>query len=227
MVRRSSFQWVLIGLSALVLCACTSDLDPDRPAEQGQAPLPTFVPPSKVAIVTAGDADEIWAGITAIPNTDVSKVSPGDYETGNKSQWALVVFDNYQPKEPPKVPAFFFNTIPPDSTVRIVRDSKGVPAPVRADFRFNVDTVDDKSPLMKDVFLKDVQIAKAIKLSSGSDWKVVASYGGTPVILANKPASGPAEVILPFNVEETTWTLHFPHDFPIFLTNAFQWMTAK
>jgi hypothetical protein len=80
---------------------------------------------------------------------------------------------------------------------------------------------------MKDVFLNDVVIGKAIKLSTGPGWQVVASYSGSPVILANKPASGAAQVIIAFDVDETQWTLHFPHDFPTFMTNAYHWMTEK
>jgi hypothetical protein len=221
-----SFRWVVIGLSMFLLSACAGDIDPDRVVEQEPVPQMDFGPQTKVALVTT-DSDHsgvLWDQVTAIPNTAVTKVSPADYESGDKSGWALIVFDSYQPKESPKVPSIYFDTVPPNSAVKIVLDPKGVPI---EDNGFRMDKIDDKNPLLKDVFPKDVDIAKAIKLKSAPDWQVVASYSGDPIILATKPTNGVPQIILAFKLEETKWSMHHPHDCPTFLTNALQWMQAK
>jgi hypothetical protein len=150
-------------------------------------------------------------------SVQVDRVAPGGVEN-SRPRWEgydAVIFDGTMPNAPPAAGRFLY----------LDPHGKGSPWPDRGAVRDPVitDVVRDH-PLVKQLGLRDLNVAVARRLTRERDDVAVASALGTPLILA-RARRDLREVGLAFDPRQSDLPLRSA--FPLFLANALTWLANR
>lgn len=200
------------GLFTATLDGVTDDLTADNSSSLVLPPPRTL----KVLLVSPGNLF-LENGLNLDPDVQLSEVSPADYETIGKSGagYAMVVFDSYLPDNP----------LGPGNYL-VIDDGNGqtpLQGIVGADDTPTVVDQNRTHPVMRFVDLSGLNLAKSAqeKLASWAD-SLAEDESGT--LIAAGDHDGSRMISVGFALSDSDWPLRV--SFPIFLTNAVEWLTA-
>ena len=174
----------------------------------------SYLPPRRVlhvGLVTAGNA-ALERSLRLLPRVEVSVVAPGRYrERGGVDAW---VFDRFAPRRAPVSPSLLFRPSPVAwlPAVDGYRDAAAVSAWVRS------------HALTDGLSLRDVLVRRSLATRADARFESIASDAEHhPLILAS--LSGPRRVEAAFALDDSNLSLQ--PGFPVFLSNALDWMTGE
>jgi hypothetical protein len=175
--------------------------------------------PHKLLLVTDGNyflerAIKSMGG----PTSDLTSLTPAEYEAREAAPWDLVVFDRYQPKKALiRGAVLYFGAVPPQSNLAET-DDQGRPVMVKDARAIAQSPVD---PIVKDLTPNNVFVAEAIKLHETPGWATLAGSQHGPLIVCHR-ADGLREIVVAFDVQQSNWPLRT--SFPTFIDDSFRWL---
>ena len=189
----------------------------DQLAADNTATL-VLAPPRKrkVLLVSPGNLF-LENGLNLDSDVEVAEVAPTDFETIGKGGvgYSMVVFDGYLPPNP----------LPPGNY--LVFDAGSDQTPLTS-ITGSVDgpTLVDQNrthPLMRFVDMNGLNIAKSANQKLAG-WAETLAETDSGTVIADGEHGGLRMVSVGFSLSDTDWPLRV--SFPIFLTNAVDWLTA-
>jgi hypothetical protein len=157
--------------------------------------------------------------LLVIPNIELSKVTPGDYERTPSvaSQMDVVIFDDHIPTALPPSPTdlLFFHPDGPNSPILVVDD---VIEP-------RITSVDEGHAVMRSVTMSDVEIEKSIVFSPDPTRgeSAIAESNGEAIIVAKRDDS---RMVVAFGFLLTATDLPLRVAFPLLLSNSLEWFAS-
>jgi Ca-activated chloride channel homolog len=170
--------------------------------------------PTRVLLVSDGNVF-VERALGLRPNTQVTRVSPGDYAPQDQA-FDLVVLDGF-------VPA----ALPTGSSVLLLHPplNNGLVGSSAADVAISsVGAVRQDDPLLADVPLSDVHVSRARRLDSPGWADVVLTSPETPLLLVGEQ-SGRRLGILGFDVHESDLPLQ--PGFPVLVQHLLDWLVPS
>ncbi len=166
----------------------------------------------RVTLVTDDAGGHLRTLLELAPEVELNVTTPAAFEESATAD--VYVFDGTAPPAPPRRPSLLFG--PPDA--------EWLPRILGRDTDIRISSWDDTHPLMRFVPVQDLGIDGAAVVDPEGR-TVVASSGGTPLILIDED-TGPAEaVVVTFGLDESDFALHL--GFPIFVENALRWFSGE
>jgi Ca-activated chloride channel family protein len=201
------------GVIAARLEGISDDLSADN-----QASLVLPVPrPRKVLLVTDGNLF-LEHGLNLDPDVTLAEVPPDEFATtGQNGQgYAMVVFDNWLPATP----------LPPGNYLVFNRFSAQTPLKAIGGQDMGPEFVDQShiDPVMRFVDLSGLSLADMPNTTTAVWGQPLAEMDAGP-ILASGTHEGLRVISVAFDLGDSDWPLRV--SFPIFLTNAVAWLTAR
>jgi hypothetical protein len=134
----------------------------------------------------------------------------------------VAVFDRYRPRKPPtRIGSIYFGAAPAGSKVDVVGPG-GAPL-WTADQ--TVRAWNHEHPLLHGLKVKDLVVAKGLKLQAGNGWDVLVRGTDGPLGVAHQRlGERGGTVILSFNPSDSNWPLMV--SFPVFLHRAVYWVVG-
>lgn len=173
----------------------------------------------RVMLVTEGNFFlERWvSGDPAVKVTTVKSAALARDGGADPDEFGVVIFDRHRPAKPPaRSHVLSFGVVPPGSGLR---------AP--AELRKGVSATHWKRdhPVMRGLDMSKLDVAEALKLEAPEDegWDVLVDAADGPLIVARE-AGGRREVVVAFDVNESTWPLS--RTFPLFLHQCLAWLAG-
>lgn len=213
--QTETFNSKLLGDGGTVtarLDGLTDDLAADNSAS-------LVLPPPrkrKLLLVTPGNLF-LENGLNLDSDVEVSEIAPTDFETIGKSGagYSMVVFDGYLPPEP---------LLPGNYLVFDAGDAQTPLGPVTgtSDSPQLVDQ-NRTDPLMRFVDLSGLNLAKTSN-EKLAEWGESLAETDSGTMIAEGEHGGVRAVSVAFSLSDSDWPLRV--SFPIFLTNAVDWLTA-
>jgi len=186
------------------------------------------VPPPKtlaVCLVTRGNYFlERAMGSLGLKKPAV--MSPTEYEKNPPTEYDVIIFDRYSPKNLPPAGSFVYfldgarAELPSDVKVKISKDASG-----QAEVLKDVGILDWKRdhPILHELALTKLYIAEAAKLDVPDDAQVLLDGLKGPLIVLDREKKG-THLIVAFDVLQSNWPLKV--SFPMFLQNAMQYLAV-
>lgn len=166
----------------------------------------------RVTLVTADPGGHLRTLLELAPEVELNVTSPAAFDEAAAAD--VYVFDGVAPPAAPRRPSLLFG--PPGA--------EWLPRILGRDTDVGISSWDEAHPLMRFVPVQDLGIDEAAAVDPDGR-TVIASSGGTPLILIDEDA-GPAEaIIVTFGLDESDFALHL--GFPIFVENALRWFSGE
>lgn len=163
-----------------------------------------------VLVTEGNDYLETLLGLD--PRVALEVVSPGGLSAGEPPDF--YVFDRFAPSEPPEAPALLFR---PTS-------ARWLPAHSGADLEDRLlRGMEGEHAIMAHVSFSDVVVDRALAVTPGDGERVVAGTPKEPLVIVSERPARWIEVT--FDLGSSNLALQT--SFPIFLTNAVNWLTRR
>jgi hypothetical protein len=141
-------------------------------------------------------------------------VAPGRYATSSGHD--VVIFDRYVPASPPGVPAFYLGPNEATGAGPLAIDGEILqPA---------FDRIESRHPILRFVALRDVNIARALRVKPQAADQVLAADPRGPLLVLGRRADQPF-LALTFDVRESDLPLRTA--WPLLLLDALDFLTAR
>ncbi|MGO8670045.1 MAG: vWA domain-containing protein [Capsulimonadaceae bacterium] len=213
--QSETFSGPLLGTGGTV----TAKLDgiSDDLAADDQASLVLPPPrPRSVLLVSPGNLF-LENGLTLNSDVHVAEVAPDDFATIGKNGkgYAMVVFDGWLPDQP----------LSPGNYLVINVENAQTPLVPSAEMADNPALVDQNQtdPVMRFVDLSGLNIAQS-PVTHAAPWGQSLADADTGTLIAVGEHEGSRMIDVAFALSDSDWPLRV--SFPIFLTNAVDWLTA-
>ncbi len=189
----------------------------DDLAADNQASLVLPAPrPRRVLLVSDGNL-YLERGLNLDPDVTLAEVSPAEFATmgQNGAGYALVVFDDWLPSAP----------LPPGNYLVFHRFSPQTPLVASGGDAPDPQFVDQSrtDPVMRFVDLSGLSL-RSVPKTRVTDWAQTLAETDAGPMIASGEHGGLRVVSVAFAVGDSDWPLRV--SFPIFLTNAVEWLTA-
>lgn len=170
----------------------------------------------KVLLVSATRNHFLEAALAQDLSVAALRLDPSGYPPEDLASYDLVIFDRFLPEALPEQDLMFFAV-------------RGAAAPVGGDGQISVPLLRDHDrshPVMRYVQFKNVSFLKAQKLIPPADrrWQVLVSSFRGPLVLAGDLAER-RMVYVAFESTDTDIVLR--KSWPIFVSNALEWLSAR
>jgi hypothetical protein len=159
---------------------------------------------SEILLVTNGNVF-LEKVLSLLPTGDVSRVAPRRYLAVDIDQYDVVVFDGYVPDVLPRGNVLIFN--PSESALFTIEGEVRRPA---------VRGWEQDDPLLRFVDLRDVAIARAMRVTPPGWMRTLVESDVAPLMLAGEQ-NGQRVVMFPFDLRQSNLTLLAA--FPILMSN--------
>jgi Ca-activated chloride channel homolog len=170
----------------------------------------------KVLLVSPGNLF-LESGLNLDPDVSLEEVSPDDFSTLGKggAGYAMVVFDGSLPDTP----------LPPGNYLVFDANNNQTPLLTATGDIRSPQVIDQNrtDPVMRFVDLSGLNLAQA-QLAALAPWAVSLAESDSGTIIASGEHSGLRIISVGFALSDSDWPLRV--SFPIFLTNAVDWLTA-
>lgn len=189
----------------------------DDLASDNQASI--VLPPQRdrrILLVSRGNLF-LEKGLNLGPDITVAECAPAQFNTIGKNGkgYAMVVFDGALPAEPlPAGNYLIFHATSAQTPMAALKGNIGKPTFVDAD---------KSHPVMRFVDLNGLRVRAAMRVSTRPWGTVLADSTGGPWIVAGD-SDGFRIVDVAFDLTDSDWPLRV--SFPIFLSNAIDWLTT-
>lgn len=158
--------------------------------------------------------------LLVVPNVELSKVTPSDYERTPSlaSQMDVVIFDDYTPTALPASPTglLFFHPDGPNSPILVIDD---VIEP-------RITSVDEGHAVMRWVTMSDVKIEHSVVFSPDPTrgGSAIAESNRDAIIVAKRDGS---RLIVAFGFSLNATDLPLRIAFPLLLSNSLEWFATS
>lgn len=174
----------------------------------------------KVLLVTRGDVWLETALRTMRRTTDLTVMTPEQYETGDTGGADAVIFDGYRPRKPERHSAVLYFGVVPSGSKLAETDGKGEPL-VTNDAAAVTGSSDD--PVVGGLTLDKLFVSRAIKLRPAAGWTTLVGSNRGPLVVAHS-ADGSRELVVAFDLQQSNWPLQV--SFPVFIARSLDWLTG-
>lgn len=214
--QTAAFQSPMFDAGGVVTATLTGLANDSLAADNTASVVIPRTHTQKVLLVTRGDLF-LEKGLGLDPDTKLYEVAPQDFATVGSAGagYDLVVFDDYLPASLPPGRYLVFHAVNPQMPVQSAGSDQSSPS---------VLDWNRTDPVMRFVDLSDLTVRQAASVKAASWGTTLAETGAGPLIVAGQ--NGSSRVVwVGFSPPDSNFGLSV--SFPIFLTNALQWLAQS
>ncbi|WP_428938113.1 vWA domain-containing protein [Fontivita pretiosa] len=176
-------------------------------------------PPKMLSVLLVSDGNYyLERAIHSLNLKDPAIVAPGQYEAKIPTDYDVIIFDRYSPKQlPPSGNFLYFGSLGPDLKLKPVTENN---VPVMLSEVGVLDWNRDH-PILRHLSLNRLYAAEAIKLDVPVESEVLIEGTKGPLVVLHREGRS-MHLVVAFDVMQSNWPLRV--SFPMFLYNSLQFM---